>query len=1298
MVERATRQKITPLSRLGAQRFGAVFALVVGSGALLPAAALGAKKPSKPSVSSSPSVEQAALQRATKQLRGVRKGKVTARAYGELAAIAELRGKLPPRVILRSLESVARAWGGAVERLGGPGEALRALLCDVALDLEADEHRRWLELPGSVTAWSWLGPLTAGAGTAFGRVVPAENTVAQAGSYTGRDGAVHWQLVPEALGAAPQFSALIERPAAAIVIASTWFYVPVAQRVQLSVTSPGNARLWLDGVKVSEHLPVADAHGFVRRWSAPRVVAVTVRPGWHVARVKLRDSAGRPSVRLRFANGEGEAEGFAHRAEPPAGFQPSGWTRAPAAFGKAAVGKAALGARVQEVAALVAAAGKGDVRAAIALGAMRTHGWPAAQGDDVGAILAKLRAKSPQLWRSWALTAGEAGDVVTRLRQWPARPVAALLVAQAHGLVELDRATAAHRLYGAFAAATGAAADEQSIAACAQRVDLWLQLGADVAALTESRGCRARWPAAPLLLDVHARVMTARDHLRAAAEMHRRLFALHPGSPRRFLELLAAMTIVGPPSASEMGFLRRALDKSGAHRRGWERLAQVQLAAKQADAAVDSLAHLAPWQWRSTTWALAARVAAARGETTAAVKSLRAALRAAPGRDDYRARLRRLAPADRFFAPYERDLVALARAHKAGSTPIENLFTQTVIRHDGGRQARMDAEVIAIGVGGPTEHTVSIDVVPSQSTAEVLLAGVVKADGRLVRSVDRKLERLSEDWYGLYYDLEQVQLRFSELEPGDHIVVQYVVRDFAADPFGMVFGELMLLGDTHPMREIDIVIELPAGTALHHVAWDPRTRSRLPQQLVSRPVRADRGRRFSTWRLRGGPTAGVKIDAAMPGATEVVPYLHASSFANAEAVGKWYAHLVQQALRGAAADPALRALAARLRGKSTAETVANVFRYASDEIRYVGLEFGIHSLLPHDAQEVVARKFGDCKDKATLITALLQLNGVDAQVALVRTASNGRLSDPVASLGVFDHAIAWVPAERLWLDATQQHHTTTELPQMDAGGMALRVPLQPAHPPAALLLLSQAEAAANHRVERRNVELDADHRAKFDVAIALAGLPAAAARRRLHAVATRVEKLETSLSAELPGAHVTDVRATGISPPAAVKLAYRAAAAQVSSREPTVANSPEVRTFRPFPAGKSLLERFGGEASRHHELLLPYAFVDEHYVTVTAPPGYVVASLPAAAAHDDENLQFSSSCTPGTSKPSTSKPGNAKPGVVVVCSARLVAKRHRVPLSDVPQWRAALARADRALARVVRFRAETASSAAGGAP
>ena len=129
----------------------------------------------------------------------------------------------------------------------------------------------------------------------------------------------------------------------------------------------------------------------------------------------------------------------------------------------------------------------------------------------------------------------------------------------------------------------------------------------------------------------------------------------------------------------------------------------------------------------------------------------------------------------------------------------------------------------------------------------------------------------------------------------------------------------------------------------------------------------------------------------MPGLGETSPYLHVSTYASWDrrrraGTGAW-------SRSSSAPDDEVRRTARGLvtRGMTDADRVRAVYDFVVTSTRYVGLEFGIHGYKPYKVTQVLARRFGDCKDKASLLIALLREVGVDAELVLVRTRRGGRL-------------------------------------------------------------------------------------------------------------------------------------------------------------------------------------------------------------------------------------------------------------------------------------------------------------------
>jgi tetratricopeptide (TPR) repeat protein len=121
-------------------------------------------------------------------------------------------------------------------------------------------------------------------------------------------------------------------------------------------------------------------------------------------------------------------------------------------------------------------------------------------------------------------------------------------------------------------------------------------------------------------------------------------------------------------------------------------------------------------------------------------------------------------------------------------------------------------------------------------------------------------------------------------------------------------------------------------------------------------------------------------------------------------------------------DPALVNLEKQIKSSthSDAERLLRVIRFTQEEIRYTGLELGSGAYRPSPPQEVLRRRYGDCKDKTLLAVTLLRDLGIEAAPALVSTRWDTHLHDRLASPGNFNHAIvkARLGSKTYWLDVT----------------------------------------------------------------------------------------------------------------------------------------------------------------------------------------------------------------------------------------------------------------------------------------
>jgi hypothetical protein len=95
----------------------------------------------------------------------------------------------------------------------------------------------------------------------------------------------------------------------------------------------------------------------------------------------------------------------------------------------------------------------------------------------------------------------------------------------------------------------------------------------------------------------------------------------------------------------------------------------------------------------------------------------------------------------------------------------------------------------------------------------------------------------------------------------------------------------------------------------------------------------------------------------------------------------WYHALTREQDKRMAQDTAVQHLAATLTAdlNSDREKAKAIFHWVQQEVRYIAFEEGLGGFVPREPGAVCQRRYGDCKDMATLCVALMRASGLEAE-------------------------------------------------------------------------------------------------------------------------------------------------------------------------------------------------------------------------------------------------------------------------------------------------------------------------------
>ncbi|MGD8439167.1 MAG: DUF3857 domain-containing protein, partial [Holophagae bacterium] len=324
-------------------------------------------------------------------------------------------------------------------------------------------------------------------------------------------------------------------------------------------------------------------------------------------------------------------------------------------------------------------------------------------------------------------------------------------------------------------------------------------------------------------------------------------------------------------------------------------------------------------------------------------------------------------------------------------------------------------------------HT--LPYVPESERLRVLRARVLRRDGSERSAIQADTPRLAEPEFNLYYDTRLRVLDFSDLEDGDLVEVAYVrTETIESNETGPYNGGLISL--THDVPTVLAEVAL-VGSEGSLPAWELINLDGEPRRRAD-----DDGTVRLEWSWRDLEPVPRDVPPAPPAVVgRFVSYSNHPEWGDLAA---WYARHVEPRIR---ASRQIEELAGRLTDgvDGRLERIDRIYTFVTNEIRYVGLEFGEHRFRPFSADWVLNHEIGDCKDKAALLVALFGAAGIPARMVMVRTADLGPIAGDIAQLEGFNHAIAYLPDDDLWLDGTAAGHAMLPPPAMDQGATVLVV-------------------------------------------------------------------------------------------------------------------------------------------------------------------------------------------------------------------------------------------------------------------
>lgn len=257
------------------------------------------------------------------------------------------------------------------------------------------------------------------------------------------------------------------------------------------------------------------------------------------------------------------------------------------------------------------------------------------------------------------------------------------------------------------------------------------------------------------------------------------------------------------------------------------------------------------------------------------------------------------------------------------------------------------------------------------------------------------LETSATKGYEVFSDVKGKVMRIPAPDPGNIVGYEYETEE---QPFWL--QDEWEFQEFDPVRESHYSLQLPAGWVFK-TSW-----------LYHTEVKPDENGGQLQWTVKD--VNGIRPEWDMPpwqalAAQMIVSFfpsggsIRKHEFANWGDMGQWYANLISDRMN--ASEPLKQEVATLTAGKpGQLQKMQAIASFLQHDVRYVEIQLGIGGWQPHAAADVFVHRYGDCKDKATLMRTMLREIGVDSYQVVINT-NRGSVTRDTPAHNAFNHVI-----------------------------------------------------------------------------------------------------------------------------------------------------------------------------------------------------------------------------------------------------------------------------------------------------
>ena len=336
---------------------------------------------------------------------------------------------------------------------------------------------------------------------------------------------------------------------------------------------------------------------------------------------------------------------------------------------------------------------------------------------------------------------------------------------------------------------------------------------------------------------------------------------------------------------------------------------------------------------------------------------------------------------------------------------ILNILDESVVEvfEDGRRKETLHAVFKVLNDRGKNNGDIAIGYNSRTQTASIVYAKTTTQEGKIIPLNENAIQVVTPySEYPSYSDYKELTFSMPGVTVGS-IIDYKVVREEKKPEIEGRFSDFFYFQMYDPTYVCRYKVITPKDSELKYRVLNPLQGIEISPKMIH-----DGDKTIYLWEYKYIPQ--IIKEKSMPPIEEMAFSILVTTMNSLEEFSKWWRRKIEGKTEP---DEAIKAKVGELTKDllTSKEKIEAIFDYVKREIRYVSIDLGKSGYEPENAIKVFVNKYGDCKDKSTLLISMLRVAGIPAYYVLIPTTHIGNLIKDFPYPFQFDHCIVVIESK-----------------------------------------------------------------------------------------------------------------------------------------------------------------------------------------------------------------------------------------------------------------------------------------------